>query len=509
MHGNVAEWCQDVYDPGYYKASPEKNPRGPDDGNEYVLRGGSWKSAADALRSAYRIGESPGFSDACLARDAIGFRCVRKPAPPRRMQHEPEGSCVLLHPFEATMLFHTWVFFVFFLIVYPVYLLVRRNNQLMNIWLMIASYTFYGWWNPWYLLLLFGTSAIDYVMVLLMERSRRTRTFWLVISLVSNFGFLGYFKYSGFLTENLNTFLAQLGLGAKLPDPIAYPNAMLSLLGVPEDRFFTRVILPIGISFHTFQSMSYTIDAYNGVIPDGAQLRALPDVRLVLPAAGGRADRARPTTCCRSSSGRRRSRRQDLADGLSLFLVGLLQEGGAGRLPGPVCRPGLRQPRPVPGAALVAGDAGVRLADLLRLQRLHRHGPRHRAGDGLPADAQLQQPLLGHRPGRLLEPLAHQPVHLVQGLPLLPAGRQPARQAATYSNMFLTMFVSGIWHGAAWTFVVWGGLHALGRCLTRELEQTEFYRERVPRLVKQLAVFTFVTLHLDLLPGTEPERTPG
>src|SRR6516164_7744596 len=109
------------------------------------------------------------------------------------------------------MLFHTWVFFVFFLIVYPIYLLVRRNNQLMNIWLMIASYTFYGWWNRWYLLLLFGTSAIDYLMVLLMERSRRTRKFWLVISLVSNFGFLGYFKYSGFMTENINAALAHFG----------------------------------------------------------------------------------------------------------------------------------------------------------------------------------------------------------------------------------------------------------------------------------------------------------
>ena len=83
MHGNVAEWCQDVYDKGYYKASPEKNPRGPADGKEYVLRGGSWKSPADALRSAYRLGENPGFSDACLARDAIGFRCVRK-APPSK-----------------------------------------------------------------------------------------------------------------------------------------------------------------------------------------------------------------------------------------------------------------------------------------------------------------------------------------------------------------------------------------------------------------------------------------
>jgi formylglycine-generating enzyme required for sulfatase activity len=78
MHGNVAEWCHDVYDKTYYQNSPEKNPRGPANGKDYVLRGGSWASAAEALRSSYRIGESPGFSDACFARDAIGFRCVRK-----------------------------------------------------------------------------------------------------------------------------------------------------------------------------------------------------------------------------------------------------------------------------------------------------------------------------------------------------------------------------------------------------------------------------------------------
>ena len=83
------------------------------------------------------------------------------------------------------MLFHTWVFFVFFLIVYPVYLLVRKNNRLMNIWLMIASYTFYLWGNPWYLLLLFGTSAIDYYMVVLMERKQSTRRLWLAPRLCS------------------------------------------------------------------------------------------------------------------------------------------------------------------------------------------------------------------------------------------------------------------------------------------------------------------------------------
>src|SRR6266508_1296694 len=139
------------------------------------------------------------------------------------------------------MLFHTWVFLVFFLVVYPVFLLVRKNNRLMNIWLLIASYTFYGWWNPWYLLLLFGTSAIDYLMVVLMERKQSTRRLWLIISLVSNFGFLGYFKYSGFITDNLNTLLGQLGASWLLPDPAAYPNWLLGALGVPDDWFVKQV----------------------------------------------------------------------------------------------------------------------------------------------------------------------------------------------------------------------------------------------------------------------------
>ena len=78
MHGNVAEWCNDVYDKDYYQTRPEKAARGPADGKENVLRGGSWKSPTDALRSSHRLAETPGFSDACLARDAIGFRCVRK-----------------------------------------------------------------------------------------------------------------------------------------------------------------------------------------------------------------------------------------------------------------------------------------------------------------------------------------------------------------------------------------------------------------------------------------------
>jgi D-alanyl-lipoteichoic acid acyltransferase DltB (MBOAT superfamily) len=75
----------------------------------------------------------------------------------------------------------------------------------------------------------------------------------------------------------------------------------------------------------------------------------------------------------------------------------------------------------------------------------------------------------------------------------IPLGGNRKGAFRTYSNMFLTMVISGLWHGAAWTFVIWGAVHALGRFLTRELERTAFYKEKVPKLVKQLFVFAFVT----------------
>ena len=78
MLGNVAEWCNDVYGEDAYAQSRPKNPRGPDEGDLTVLRGGAWNSTADACRSAYRVGEASGMQDACFARDAIGFRCVRR-----------------------------------------------------------------------------------------------------------------------------------------------------------------------------------------------------------------------------------------------------------------------------------------------------------------------------------------------------------------------------------------------------------------------------------------------
>jgi len=78
MIGNVAEWCNDFHDPGYYRHSPEHNPRGPETGDNKVLRGGSWNNLADTCTAAARFYDLSGLGDACLGNTAYGFRCVKK-----------------------------------------------------------------------------------------------------------------------------------------------------------------------------------------------------------------------------------------------------------------------------------------------------------------------------------------------------------------------------------------------------------------------------------------------
>ena len=142
------------------------------------------------------------------------------------------------------MLFNSVTFLIFFAIIYVSYLLLRHRWQ--NILLLVASYVFYGWWDWRFLSLILASTVVDYFCGLRMAEAEdtRRRKRLLTVSLLSNLGMLGYFKYYDFFVSSLEAGIESLG----------FETGMLHL----------NIILPVGISFYTFQTLSYTIDIYRG-----------------------------------------------------------------------------------------------------------------------------------------------------------------------------------------------------------------------------------------------------
>ena len=152
------------------------------------------------------------------------------------------------------MLFNSLTFVVFFVIVVAAYWSIRSWNARKNL-LVIASYIFYGAWNPPFAALLFSTTAMDFWLGRQMSRAKgpHSRRAWLVASVCMNLSMLGFFKYGNFLLQNFQWLLARIG--------IIYQPPHLDIL------------LPVGISFYTFHSLSYTLDIYRGVLKPTKSLR--------------------------------------------------------------------------------------------------------------------------------------------------------------------------------------------------------------------------------------------
>ncbi len=391
------------------------------------------------------------------------------------------------------MLFHEPVFLIFFLIVFPVYLLVRRSNSLMNWWFMIASYVFYGYWYWPYIVLLFSTSAIDYAMVVLMERKQNTRKLWLIISLVSNFGLLAYFKYSTFFTENLNLLLAKLHLALQLPMPVAYPNAFLKLFGVAPNHLFTEVLLPIGISFHTFQSMSYTIDAYHGNIKtEKSFVRFLTFVSFFPQLVAGPIERA--SNLLPQLQGTPEIKKEDVYDGASLFLVGYFKKVALADYLSLYVDRVYNDPSSFGSGALLLATLAFAWQIYFDFSGYTDMARGMAQVMGFRMMLNFNNPYVATGLGDFWSRWHISLSTWFKDYVYFPLGGNRRGKLITYRNMFITMVISGIWHGAAWTYVVWGLLHAVGRCGTRELESTAWWRDRVPRFVKQVLVFSFVCL---------------
>ena len=140
------------------------------------------------------------------------------------------------------MIFHSLDFLVFLTIVFFGYW--SFNRKIRNGFLLIASYYFYCYVHPWFLILILTSTLVDYLCGLGMVRAPEKRKLFLLTSLIVNLGLLGVFKYFNFFIDNV--------------------NAIFHLLGLPSFTHSLHIFLPVGISFYTFQSLSYTIDVYWG-----------------------------------------------------------------------------------------------------------------------------------------------------------------------------------------------------------------------------------------------------
>jgi len=368
------------------------------------------------------------------------------------------------------MLFHTWAFVLFFLIAYPIYLALKGTRFRLH-WLLAVSYFFYACFNPLFLFLIAYSTILDYTVVAVMEKYGR-RKLWLSISIVNNLFLLSLFKYAGFITDNLNVLLSSLNIPYVIP-----------ALSLP---------FPVGISFYIFQSMSYTIDYYRGNMErERSLIRYATFVSLFPRLLAGPIERAKnllPQLHKKAAVSM-----QDVSDGLSLFIVGLFKKVALADYLALYVDNIYSTPDRYQSPALI-------LATFLFCWQIYfdfsgytdmARGIARMMGFRLMLN--FNNPYLATSLGDFWSRWHISLSSWFKDYVYIPLGGNRRGKFNTYRNMFLTMVISGLWHGAAWTFIIWGAVHALGRFCTRELESTSFYKEKVPKIVKQIFVFVFVT----------------
>ncbi|UXI69514.1 MBOAT family O-acyltransferase [Tahibacter amnicola] len=355
------------------------------------------------------------------------------------------------------MQFDSFTFLLFFAIVLLVYNAVGAWSWRKNV-LLVASYAFYAAWNPPFLLLLAGSTTLDWWIarrIDAQEDPRRRRT-WLVLTLLLNFGVLGYFKYSGFLLDNLAQLLAVVGITYK-PPPLG-------------------IILPIGISFYTFHSVSYCIDVYRRKFAPTGNWRDYALYVAFFPqlVAG---PIVRWTQMRDQIETARRSTVEGLGLGLSLLVIGLFQKVAlADAVFAPVADALFKTPTEAGTADAWIGllaFSGQIFCDFAGYSTC-AIGAALALGFSLPINFRSPYAAIGfsdfwRRWHISLSSWLRDYLYVSLG------GNRGGRWR-TYRNLMLTMLIGGLWHGAAWTFVIWGGLHGLFLALERALRETWFAR---------------------------------
>jgi alginate O-acetyltransferase complex protein AlgI len=340
------------------------------------------------------------------------------------------------------MLFPTFAFLAFFAVFLPVYWAIRPHRGRM-LWLLVASCVFYMSWNPWLILLILFSASVDYFAGLAIEKSQsaRWRRTLLIGSITLNLSLLGFFKYANFFLDST--------------------YRVLGLFEVSLSRPTLDIILPLGISFYTFETISYIVDVYRG------RARAVRDpldyaifIMFFPHLVAGPIVRPRDFLP--------QLRRRKIFDwdrghlGIRLFLLGFFKKSIVADYLGElVVDPVFADPVAFGSWSIWLGVLGYAIqiyGDFSGYSDMGI-GLAHMLGFKLPMN--FNYPYLAANVSDFWRRWHISLSSWLRDYLFIPLGGSKHGTLRTYANLMLVMLLGGLWHGANWTFVVWGLYHGL------------------------------------------------
>jgi alginate O-acetyltransferase complex protein AlgI len=373
------------------------------------------------------------------------------------------------------MLFDTPIFFAFLAAVTLCYWCLTFRNQ--NKFLLVASYFFYGWWDWRFLCLMIASTVIDYFIAIKIAdtEDRPVRHALLTLSLIVNFSILGFFKYFNFFADSLVAPLSTLGIHASMP--------------------LLRIILPPGISFYTFQEVAYIVDVYKGKLsPSRSFLDYGLFISLFPHLIAGPIQR--PSHLLPQVQKPRQWDSEKGFDGLLLILEGLFRKcviaDNCALIANAAFGGSFGKPSIVVGLLGMYAFAWQIYGDFSGYSSIARGGAQLL---GFHFMVNFRQPYLAESIQEFWRRWHISLSTWLRDYLYIPLGGNRNGERQTYRNLLLTMLLGGLWHGANWTFVIWGGIHGGALATERKFVGEKIQRTgNVWKWMRRIFVFHIVCL---------------
>lgn len=372
------------------------------------------------------------------------------------------------------MHFNTCKFLVFFCVVFSIYWGLRSHRLRMG-WLLLASCFFYMAWNPWLISLIVLSASVDFVVALQLEKSTSAswRRLLLTLSVGINLSLLAFFKYTNFFLNTTHSFLGLVGVDVHTPA--------------------LTILLPLGISFYTFETISYVVDVYQGKIPAVRSLLNYALYIMFFPhLVAGPIVRSRDFLP--QLERRKRWDWDRLQLGVQLFLVGLFKKVViADQLAG-VVNPAFADPAAQSSSTLWLATLAYALqiyGDFSGYSDM-AVGLAHMLGFKLPPN--FNMPYFAANISEFWRRWHISLSTWLRDYLYIPLGGNRGGRWTAYRNLMLTMLLGGLWHGASWTFVFWGFYHGLLLSLHRLVKLPRWLGTPIAQPVLVLSTFLSVAI---------------